>query len=103
MLSLVSLNIEGSRHLSRVLPFLRASAPDMVCLQELRAADVPAFEALIGAGIYVPMGRQSDGVSGVGIFSRIPLTSSAAHRYGGSEETLPEVDNTSRETGHATQ
>lgn len=40
-LSLVSLNVEASRHLDRVIPFLNGRRPDVACLQEVMATDLP--------------------------------------------------------------
>jgi endonuclease/exonuclease/phosphatase family metal-dependent hydrolase len=47
-LSLVSLNIESSRHLDLVIPFLIDRQPDVACLQEVMAADLPRLTAETG-------------------------------------------------------
>lgn len=56
-MKLISLNIEGHRHLhQRVLPFLVDQQPDVVCLQEVFGVDLPHLKhALQMDGIFVPM------------------------------------------------
>jgi len=39
MLKIISLNIEGDNHLSRILRFMQTQQPDMVCLQEVFKKD----------------------------------------------------------------
>ena len=77
MIGLVSLNIERSRHLARVLPFLADRRPDVVCLQELMARDIDTITAATGLTHchYVPMAVHSatEPSFGVGIFSRTPF------------------------------
>ena len=43
VLTLASINIERSKHLSRVFSFLEAVNPDVVCLQEVIEEDICAF------------------------------------------------------------
>ena len=113
-LSLISLNIEGSKHLDLVLPFLRAREPDVVCLQELLSPDIPRFEQELGTSCFYsemmnlpahhPLsGRQKPVMMGVGIFSRFPVTRSVRHYYhrGGHDAFL--FDETSTATKHKTQ
>lgn len=82
-MKLISLNIERSRHLhERVLPFLRAEAPDALCLQELCACDIPAIEDLFGQRVlYAPLtqhpypniGDTAREIEGVGLIAKQPL------------------------------
>lgn len=46
MKTLISVNVEGDRHLDRVRPFLKEHSPDVICLQEVFFADT---EALVGS------------------------------------------------------
>lgn len=56
MLKIISLNIEGSRHLeSRILPFLQQEQPDVICLQEVYKTDLPLFEKIGLTGHFQPM------------------------------------------------
>jgi hypothetical protein len=43
VLTLASINIERSKHLSRVFSFLEAVNPDVVCLKEVIEEDICAF------------------------------------------------------------
>src|SRR3989339_877558 len=44
-LKLISLNIEGHKHLAKVLDFLQAEAAEVICLQEVFGVDVPVLAA----------------------------------------------------------
>lgn len=46
---LFSLNIEGSRHLDKWLPFVRSISPDVVCLQEVLRKDLPKIRQELSA------------------------------------------------------
>jgi endonuclease/exonuclease/phosphatase family metal-dependent hydrolase len=81
-LRLVSLNVERSKHLERILPFLDQHKPDVVCLMELMEKDIPSFKAVAGEYVaYEPM-LTKHGSEGIGIFSRLPLRDVATHLYG---------------------
>jgi endonuclease/exonuclease/phosphatase family metal-dependent hydrolase len=55
-ITLVSLNIEGDKHLDQIIPFLKKTAPDVVCLQEVFKDDVPIFEKSLGLqGFFAPL------------------------------------------------
>lgn len=60
-IKLVSLNIEGSRHLKkRVLPFLKSENPDVVCLQEVFQSDVELIKKTLKmTGLFVPIALMS--------------------------------------------
>lgn len=94
-MKLVSLNIERSKHLERVIPFLREQDPDIVCLQELCERDAPRFMDLFphGSHIFVPAGEQFAEdewrVEGEGIFSRVPFEATAVKHYSRAGEELP--------------
>jgi len=69
-LKLVSLNIEGSKHLDLVLSFLEREAPDVVCVQELFESDAPLFESRLGMEhAFAPICRAT----------RLPRASEKAH------------------------
>jgi len=88
-LKLAQLNIEGSKHLDLVIPFLQKQNPDVACLQELNEQDVASFEkALLMHSFFVPMGMNSKAITGakvwgIGIFSKSPIKPSAPLQYGG--------------------
>lgn len=91
-MKLISLNIEGHFHLAeRTIPFLLAEQPDVVCLQEVFAVDVPHLKHTLGMdGLFVPIAtvdqvsihqKHALGEWGVAIFSRIPGTTFDAATY----------------------
>lgn len=92
---LVSLNIERSKHLHRVLPFLRTHTPDVLCLQELLERDVPHFEALFSFRTsFVPLSLYQDkagnaGPQGICIFSNIPIVRDEVRYYVRNTQELP--------------
>lgn len=55
-LKIATLNIEGHHHLDRFLPFLRATKPDVVCLQEVFASDLERIATVLAMEpLYAPM------------------------------------------------
>ncbi len=92
-MKLVSLNIERSKHLDRVIPFLQSVRPDAVCLQELKEDDIEQFkQALVMNCEFAPFGLHpketghTDDISivGVGIFSRT-ISATSKNYYLGNE------------------
>lgn len=93
-LSLVSLNIERSKHLDTVLPFMRERNADVVCLQELMQKDTERLARATGATdtYFVPMGlrpEESDVPMGIAILARPHLQTRNAKYYKGDPRTLP--------------
>jgi endonuclease/exonuclease/phosphatase family metal-dependent hydrolase len=92
-ISLVSVNIERSKHLDLVRDFLASRNPDIVCMQELCERDVAALESMLGmVCVYAPSGlhpadppEQGGVLVGVGIFSRLPIVNHSIEYYSGSE------------------
>lgn len=91
-LSLISLNIEASKHLDRVLPFVRERQPDVLCVQEVVEKDMPELSEAFGAeGFFVPelilspehpLSRYSEPVAiGIALFSRFPVSRQEATVY----------------------
>src|SRR4051812_8330811 len=68
-ISVVSLNIERSKHLELVIPFLVEKKPDVVALQEVMERDVTLFEQALGIkSVFTPLcfwTARSDEVPGV--------------------------------------
>lgn len=54
-MKLVSLNIEGNKHLARVLPFIEREKPDVLCLMEVQEPDVRRFSELGYETFFKPM------------------------------------------------
>jgi endonuclease/exonuclease/phosphatase family metal-dependent hydrolase len=97
-LRLVSANIERSKHLDRVVPFLQEQNADIVCLQECMERDIPLFESIIGPKlIFTPLcfflarpPEEHDGVYAQAIFSKHKLISSSQEYYAGQYDPLPD-------------
>lgn len=107
---LVSLNIEHAKHLSRVIPFLRETDPDIVCLQELNEPDIPCIAEALGYEnrIYAPMTRFSHDagpriVSGIGIFSHRPAITTRVDYYWGEPGSVVDFDETDVDTKMKTE
>jgi endonuclease/exonuclease/phosphatase family metal-dependent hydrolase len=100
MIRFATINIEGHRHLERLIPFLQAQKIQIACLQEVFEDDITTLkEALKGELVYAPMGVMTqflpDGKSftgkwGVAILSTFPLKSHDSATYVGSDQNLPE-------------
>lgn len=96
-LSIASINIERSRHLSRVAAFIERERPELLCLQELCERDIPFFEALMGGAMaFAPMARYPEegpaNVVGVGMLARGgALANLKAEYYSGSPERIQEM------------
>jgi endonuclease/exonuclease/phosphatase family metal-dependent hydrolase len=103
-LRLASINIEGSKHLSRVAAFLGKHSPDVACIQELMAEDIPALCEKLGYAhhIFAPMTLWPDEhgarLYGVGIFSRLPLMQPEIVHYFGDGTGQEVLDRSSAET-----
>ena len=104
-ISLISLNIERSKHLGTVVPFLKERNADVVCLQEVVEHDIPRLEEVVGPCCIFRRETlvTNEGIEGVGIFSRGEVHSNAAHCYVGTSGGLPTFDPTSAPTKHLTQ
>jgi len=93
---LVSINIEGSKHLERVKDFLRNAKPDVVCMQEVFRHDLPFFQEILGKHVvFAPMflRKTATGVideMGIVIFTASPTTDVRQEYYYGNAnmETL---------------
>lgn len=98
MIRLVSLNVERSKHLDLILPFLERVKPDVVCLMEVMDYDIPRIQEAAGKNyLYEPMSRiekpgEKVGMQGVGIFSRLPLAHIGTFYYHGDRRLLTTFD-----------
>lgn len=99
-IKLVSLNIEGNKHLDNlVLPFLVAEQPEVVTLQEVFLSDVPKIEEALGmTGIFIPMADvnyENEHLPARGLWGILHLTKLKAiegsyQYYHGVEEEIPD-------------
>ncbi len=91
MLKLVSLNVERSKHLDRVVPFLVSEDPDIASLQEVLEADIDRLAVSFGAkywfwlpDVIIDSPTNSDGkpgASGILLLSKYPLTNLGKEYY----------------------
>jgi len=93
---LISLNIEKSKHLDIVVPFLETQMPDVFCVQEIYESSVAIISAALGGAehIFIPMtGRPRENppeIQGVGIFSRLPIRKREVKYYVGTSNPVPD-------------
>ena len=102
-LKIISLNIEGKRHLDQVVPFLSGEEADVVCLQEVFEEDLPKLkDQFYSNHLFLPIWRTGqhfnleikegylpgDKLFGIALLSRQPLTRLLAVRL---DPNLPEA------------
>ena len=104
-LRLVSVNIERSKHLDLVVPFLKAQQADVVCLQECMERDIPLLKSVAGEHVlYTPLcvivdrPNEPDGVYGQAIFSKSPFVSTLEEYYAGEYDPIPSHGNDKAES-----
>ena len=89
-LTFASINVEWSNHLPRVMAFIGAHSPDVVCLQELMAEDLTKLCRRLGYAhhVFAPMallpGKSRARAYGVGILSRFPFAGTEIVHYAGN-------------------
>ncbi len=99
-MKLISLNIEGDNHYDRIFPFFTAQQPDVICVQEMFAVDLPMFEEKLGMkGVHLPLLRanlafpevhlHARGDWGLALFSMHPLQDVRVGHYVKKEGELP--------------
>lgn len=102
-LSVLSLNIEGDKHLDKVLPFLRSQSFDIICLQEVLNKDVPDLKKTVQMdGAYYPsvyFGKENNGgltpgnLWGLLTLTNTPNATFFSHTYVGDALSIPQFDN----------
>ncbi|MES2134704.1 MAG: riboflavin kinase [Patescibacteria group bacterium] len=111
-MKLITVNIEGDKHLERVLAFLEREHADVICMQELFVTDAVFFsERLNMQYAYSPMlyakRKKSDLETGeelgIGIFSHTPLTDVKSQNYWSPSDTLEQFDSTDVHTKRKTE
>ena len=104
VLVLACINIERSKHLARVLAFLRSHAPDVACLQEVVPADIALLSEQLGYPHrhFIPMCRFPDPAGpcpiGIAILSRHAFLSTEDIGYAGGGSGLDVLDRASEDT-----
>lgn len=97
-ISLVSLNIEGDKHIDAVIGFLQKNKPEVVCLQEVFEKNFPVIKKHLGmAGYFAPMTieKTSDSKNNLTACGVAILTSLRAEKmppplyYFGKSDSIP--------------
>jgi len=104
-MKLVSVNIERAKHLERVIPFIEAEAPDVLCLQEVLEEDLPRFTRILGGrAVFAPM-TMLPGMTtptGIAIVSPHPFKEEITY-YRGAAGAVPQFDDTNAETKYGSE
>jgi endonuclease/exonuclease/phosphatase family metal-dependent hydrolase len=104
VLALACINIERSKHLSKVVTFLRGQVPDVTCLQEVVAEDVGPLSEQLGYPhrFFIPMCRFPDPRGprslGLAILSRHAFAASEDIRYAGGGSGRDVLDRSSEQS-----
>lgn len=98
-LKLISLNIEGSKHLDRIIPFLQSEGPDVICLQEVFEKDLVEFSTQLAMEcVFAPYGKvttpnryniPNNGPWGVALLTKKTPDTVETHYYKGAGD-MPE-------------
>lgn len=109
-IKLLQLNIEGSRHLARILPFIQQEQPEILCIQEIWEKDIPLIANVLPHSfhhIFAPMLRIPDAaeprVEGSAIFSQLPFTECKNLYYTDEANALKDFDGSTLISKHETQ
>lgn len=95
---LVTVNIEGDRHLDRVQNFIAEQNPDIICCQEVFESDLPVLEKTFGMkAVFCPQVKMlienpyaaTKGEWGVALFSHLPIIDTNVFHYVGTPDFLP--------------
>lgn len=100
-LKLVSLNLEGHKHLDLQVPFFRAQLPDVLCMQEVFESDFSFLKNELGMhGVFAPMCRHAheNGAEifeswGVAILTKLSMPTMQARYYFGDPQIIHEFVN----------
>jgi endonuclease/exonuclease/phosphatase family metal-dependent hydrolase len=96
---LITLNVERSKHMRLILPFLEKEKPDILCTQEVMEHDLQKISAVVGGdfifeAMNIDKKREGEvpGPQGVAIFSRFPMIRRGTFYYHGDEKTIHTFD-----------
>ena len=97
-IKLISLNIEGHKHLDRVIPFFKKQKADVICLQEVFKNDLPFIEkSLQMKTVFIPLWRvrqttdyqPGNDLFGLAILSSLDLNQSQHQYYSHQPSLVP--------------
>lgn len=91
-MKLISINIEGDKHLNRVLPFVSHELPDILCLQEVTRPTFSQLETMGYSCIFLPLTRRlyRDELleEGIALCTHTPVQNIQLYYYRGAETGL---------------
>lgn len=111
-MKLISLNIEGSKHLEHVLPFIARESPDVLCVQEIFERDAEMIAKKYGMEYYfAPMilsqykkeSSEAWESFGICIFSKTPIENAKSEIYWSPHADLQPFDATDVHTKRKTE
>lgn len=99
MISLLSLNIEGDKHIERIVNYFQKNKFDVVCFQEVFQSDLPVFEEILGMKSYfTPTMNVScenpflakKGIWGLALFTKEEIIGRGEYYYVGDKNIIPQ-------------
>lgn len=91
-IKLIQLNIEGDKHIDKIVPFFEREKPEVVCLQEVNENTFNRLKEKFGwSGVFAPMCKKAD-LFGVALLSALPIESSIIEYYWKDENSIPDGD-----------
>lgn len=92
-MKLISLNIEGKKHLARVIPFLRREKADVVCLQEVFEKDALHMARTFRAKHeFSPMTIREGEKKGIATITRLPVRKTRTLTYHKPSQVLKKYE-----------
>jgi exonuclease III len=98
-IQLISINIEGDKHIARIHKLIKKTHAEVICLQEIFEDDFESFKTTYGyEGVFVPMGYNNsffhppvfhNKLFGIGILVKFPITKTTTSYYIGTPEHIP--------------
>ena len=107
-IQLISVNIEGDKHIARIHKLIKKTHADVVCLQEIFEDDFNSFKNTFGhEGVFIPMGYKNsfyhppvfhNKLFGLAILIKFPITKKITSYYIGTPEHIPLFETSDGET-----
>lgn len=111
-MKLISLNIEGNKHLDRVLSFLESEPTDVLSVQEIFERDAVMLSKHLGmeyafSPMLLAQYKREEGEPwepfGIGIFSRLPMRNIQSEAYWSPKPELQQFNRTNVHTKRETE
>lgn len=111
-MKLISLNIEGNKHLDQVLPFLESTPTDVLCIQEIFERDAVMFSNHLGmkhtfSPMLLDQNKREAGEPwepfGIALLSHSPLSNIQSQEYWSPQPELQQFDRTDIHTKRKTE